>query len=249
MAGFFIISARSKRRSFISLSLALLAALGDAAAASEVALRPFSASYDLYQGGLHLAITDISLQRYDGAWRWVSVTRARGIYRLFTDKRPYVETRFDRFGDEFRVTEILLDKNGGERHEETARFDWEAGRAQVLRKNKRSEIAIDEAVYDYLSIHLLAADSGQSGPGQQNIEFYNRGRLVKSSFVYSGQQAVSIDGKSVQANVYEQVVARSKSKVKYYYDAEHPLLPLRIEKLEAGESPSILALRQVEWGL
>ena len=39
------------------------------------------------------------------------------------------------------------------------------------------------------------------------------------------------------------------AKIKYYYDAENPLLPLRIEKLESGESPSVLSLQKVDWDL
>jgi hypothetical protein len=248
-AGFFTTSKRSMLRSFISLSLLLMASVGGIAAAQDVALKPFTASYDLYRGGMHLAITELSLERREDAWRWVSETRARGIYKLFTDKRPYSETRFARFGDRLLVTEILLDENGGERHEETARFDWASGRLEVLRKNKRSEVELGDAVYDYLSIHLLAATMGQSQMEKSTIDFYRKGKLVKSRFVYSGQQPVSIDGKSIDANVYEQVVSKSKSKIKYYYDAQNPLLPLRIEKLEAGESPSILSLRQVDWRL
>ena len=45
------------------------------------------------------------------------------------------------------------------------------------------------------------------------------------------------------------MIVRSNSKIKYFYDAENPLLPLRIEKLESGESPTVLTLREVEWGL
>ena len=248
-AGFIFTSKHSMLRSFISLSLLLMAAAGGIAAAQDVVLKPFTASYDLYRGGMHLAITQLSLERREEAWRWVSETRARGIYKLFTDKRPYAETRFARVGERLLVTEILLDENGGERHEETARFDWANGRLEVLRKNKRNEVELGDAVYDCLSIHLLAASMGQSQMEKSTIDFYRKGKLVKSRFVYSGQQAVSIDGKSIDANVYEQVVSRSKSKIKYYYDAQNPLLPLRIEKLEAGESPSILSLRQVDWRL
>jgi hypothetical protein len=67
--------------------------------------------------------------------------------------------------------------------------------------------------------------------------------------VYSGEGNVDINGKSIDALVFEQVIVRSNSKIKYYYDANNPLLPLRIEKLESGESPAILSLREVNWDL
>ena len=231
------------------LSLLLLALASAPATAAEVTLRPFSASYDLYQGGMHLAIMDLRLEQQEETWRWVSITRARGVYAFFTDKRPYSETRFERFGDQLLVTEITLGENGGEQPEENARFDWEKGRLKVLRKGKRSELDLRDAVYDYQSINLLAASMGQHQLDKSTIDFYRKGKLVKSRFVFSGQQTVDVGDGSVEANVYEQVVAKSKSKIKYYYDAQRPLLPLRIEKLEAGESPSILSLREVEWGL
>lgn len=241
---------RSKLPFYTSLSLMLLAVLpGPAPEAAEVALRPFSASYDLYQGGMHLAIMDLSLERQQETWRWISITRARGIYALFTDKQPYSETRFTRLGERFMVTEINLGEKGGEQPHENARFDWSEGRLEVLRKGRRSELALGDGVYDYQSIHLLAASMGEEQLGKSTIDFYRKGKLVKSRFVFSGRQTVNVGGESIEANVYEQVVARSNSKIKYFYDAQNPLLPLRIEKLEAGESPSILALREVDWSL
>ncbi|MGD2170796.1 MAG: DUF3108 domain-containing protein [Gammaproteobacteria bacterium] len=241
---------RSKLPSLTRLSLLLIAlASGPAAAAAEVALRPFSASYDLYQGGMHLAIMDLRLERQGEVWRWVSITRARGIYKLFTDKQPYSETRFERFGDQLLTIEITLGENGGEQPEENARFDWEKGRLEVLRKGKSKDLRLHDQVYDYQSIHLLAASMGQQQLDKATIDFYRSGKLVKSRFIFSGRQTVDVGGSSVEANVYEQVLAKSKSKIKYYYDAQKPLLPLRIEKLEAGESPSILSLREVKWGL
>jgi hypothetical protein len=240
---------RSMLRFYIRLSLLLGILSGPMALADEIGLRPFKASYDLYQGGLHLAIMELSLERQQDEWRWVSITRARGVYAMFTRKRPYSETRFARIGENFRVTEISLGENGGERPRENARFDWSKGRIDVLRKGKRSEVALADGVYDYQSIHLLAASMEQQRLDKSTIDFYRKGKLVKSRFVFSGRQNVDIDGKSIEANVYEQVVGSSNSKIKYYYDAQNPLLPLRIEKLEAGESPSILALREVEWKL
>ena len=240
---------RSKLPFPSGLSLLLALAAAPAAAAAEVALRPFSASYDLYQGGMHLAIMDLRLERQGEAWRWVSVTRARGVYAFFTDKQPYSETRFERFGEQLLVTEITLGEKGGEQPEENARFDWEKGRLKVLRKGKSRELDLHDVVYDYQSIHLLAASMGRQQLDKATIDFYRSGNLVKSRFTFSGQQTVDLGDGSIEANVYEQVVARSKSKIKYYYDAQKPLLPLRIEKLEAGESPSILSLREVEWGL
>lgn len=248
MVRFITGNARSMRRSFISLSLALLAFAAGGAAANDVVLKPFHASYDVYRGGMHLGVSELSLEQNDNGWRWVFVTRARGIYKLFTDKQPYSETHFRRFDNSFLVTEMKLGDHGGEQPYEIAHFDWIKSRLDVTRKNKHSEVKLGDEVYDYLSIHLLAASMGESQLKRPVIEFYRKGKLIQSRFVYSGRQTVKIGDQSIDANVYEQVVAHSRSKIKYYYDVQNPLLPLRIEKLEAGESPQIMALREVEWG-
>jgi hypothetical protein len=233
----------------LRLSLLLLIALGQPCAAAEISLRPFNASYNLYKGGMHIAITELKLERAGEHWRWSSLTKARGIYAWFTDKQPYTETSFNQVDNEVRLREILVADRGKNGRFESARFDWAKGEIDVLRKGKRRQVQLVDPVYDYQSIHLLAATMGQKQLTRATLDFYRKGKLVKSRFVYSGQGRVDVNGSSIDANVYEQMIVKSNSKIKYYYDADNPLLPLRIEKLESGESPAILTLHQVDWGL
>lgn len=239
----------SKNRFSSTLSLLLLLAFSPTGFALEIPLQPFNASYNLYKGGMNIAIAEIRLERSGEHWRWSSLTKARGIYKWFTSKQPYTETSFSRIENGFRLSEILIADRGKKKSLESARFDWIKGELEVMRKGKRRQLQLADGVYDYQSIHLLAAAMGQQQLKATTVDFYRKGKLVKSRLVYSGQQAVEVNGKSVQANVYEQVVARSNSKIKYYYDVDNPLLPLRIERLESGESPAVLTLRQVAWDL
>ncbi len=67
--------------------------------------------------------------------------------------------------------------------------------------------------------------------------------------VYAGDGSVRVGDKTRPAHIFEQILLRSNSRIKYYYDAERPLLPLRIERLEAGESPAIMTLESADWSL
>ena len=98
----------SKNRFGITLKLLLLASLAPPCLAAELVLRPFSASYDLYQGGMHIAVTSLSLQRSGEQWRWTSHTAARGIFSWFTSKQPYTETTFTHSDNEIQLNEILI---------------------------------------------------------------------------------------------------------------------------------------------
>ena len=240
---------RSKLLSAFSLSLAMLLAAALAPlAAAESGLRPYRATYDLYHGGMHVGITELTLQRRDQQWSWRALTRARGIYRIFTKKKPFSETLFNLDGDALQLREIRLSDYGDERHYETARFDWNDGRMEVLRKGKRWEVDLVDGVYDYQSIHLLASEMRRAQQKTSTVDFYRKGKLVKSRVVYSGRETVNLDGKKLDAEVFEQVVNRSSGKVKYFYDAENLLLPLRIERLKSGKSPTVMTLREVVWG-
>ena len=59
---------------------------------------------------------------------------------------------------------------------------------------------------------------------------------------------MTFEDRKIEADVYQLKVSRSSGKVLYFYDAENPLLPLRVERFEPDENPSIMTLRKVDWG-
>ena len=231
-----------------SLSLLLLICAAGANAA-EIPMRSFSASYSLYKGGMHVANTEMKLQRAGEYWRWSSLTTPRGVYALLTRKRPYTETSFRQHDNGFRLHQIRISDTGKDGQKESARFDWDKGEMAVLRKGKHRQVRLAEDVYDYQSIHLLALSMDLQGKSKTTVDFYRKGKLVKSRFVFSGREQIDLNGESTGANVYQQVVDKSDAKVKYFYDIDNPLLPLRVESREDGESPAILILREVTWDL
>jgi hypothetical protein len=229
--------------------LLLALALVSQGLAAEVPLRSFSASYDLYQGGMHIAEAELSLQNSNDLWRWRMSSRSRGIYSLFINSTPYSETTFTQNSSDIRLQQILVTDAANKNKNESANFDWNSGTIAVLRRGKQKQLPLADSVYDYQSIHLLTAGMQLSQKESATVDFYVKGRLVKSRIVYGGEGKVKIGARSLDAIIFEQVMVRSNSKIRYYYDADNPLLPLRIEKLESGESPSVLQLREVEWDL
>ncbi len=240
----------SNRCSFpISCLLLLIALSGSGAIAAEVPLRGFTASYDLYQGGMHIATARLSLEPSGEAWRYVMSSRARGVYAWFIDKKPRTETHFRLADDQVQLQQIIVSDNADGRPRESATFDWNKREIDVMRKKKRKRVPFSDSVYDYQSIHLLAASMRQRQEQTATVDFYRKGSLVKSRLVYTGDGTVAVDGRNRGAKIFDQLLGRSQSKVRYYYDVDNPLLPLRIEKLESGESPAVMTLRDVEWAL
>ncbi|MDH3633764.1 MAG: DUF3108 domain-containing protein [Gammaproteobacteria bacterium] len=238
----------SQSSSIASLLLLILLLISPGSSA-EVPLRSFNASYDLYQGGMHIATAELSLQDSDGLWRWRMSTRSRGIYSLFINSSPYSETTFTQDNNDIQLQRILVTDAADEKKNESANFDWSKGTIAVLRRGKQKQLPLDANVYDYHSVHLLTAAMQLRQQENTTVDFYVKGKLVKSRIVYGGTGKVNINGESIDAVIYKQMIVRSNSRIKYYYDAANPLLPLRIEKLESGESQSVLSLQKVDWDL
>ncbi len=238
---------------FLSILSLLFLAIGaiSPGLSAEVPLRAFSASYDLHKNGMHVAVSELSLQRVAELWRWRMVTRPRGIYAMFVDSEPSSETTFSRSGGDVRLQQIMITDLADKKKIESASFDWHKGNIRVLRKGKRKRLSLNQGVYDYHSIHLLAAAMLARQQNKINLNFYRKGKLYNSSLVYSGKGKISINGKLIEATIFEQVMGKSKARIKYYYDAVNSMLPLRIEKYESGSDSSevTLTLRQVDWTL
>ncbi len=239
---------RLKSHLNLSISLALLLLVLPASVMAD-SLRAFSASYSLYRGGLHIANSELKLERAGNSWRLSMSTEARGIFSWFNRAQAISETTFRQDENHIRLQRITIFDSTNKKKFESADFDWENGQLDVLRKGKQKQLPLRNDVYDFQSIHLLAASMWQQQLNNITIDFYHKGKLIKSRFVYSGKGLVNVDGRKIESNIYEQVITRSNAKIKYYYDAEHPMIPLRIETLESGESPSIMTIQTVDWSL
>jgi len=231
--------------SLILLSLSLVSP----GLAAEVPLRSFIANYDLHKGSMHIAVSEVSLQQINRLWRWRATTTARGIYAWFIDNEPFSETSFIQANDEMKIQQILHADPGDPEKNESASFDWARGNVDVLRKGEHKQLMLDREVYDYQSIHLLAVSIRLQQLNEATVDFYRKGKITRSTLVYSGKGNIDVNGKAVAAEIFEQIIGKSKTKMKYYYAAATPLLPIRVEKLKPGKSPVTLTLRKVNWDL
>ena len=104
-------------------------------------------------------------------------------------------------------------------------------------------------MYDWLTIHWLAADLMLSDRDSARFRLYRKGRLLLSSLDYLGLQTITVGERQTEARVYEHTVSGKTVRLRYFYAADNPLLPLRIEKMESGDTPAVLQLESVDWRL
>ena len=233
--------------SYLIASL-LLASLLASTAQAEVPLRAFHATYALEKSNLSLATAELSLAPQGDQWRWRLLTRARGIYAMFTRKRPFAETLFRQADGDLLLQSILITEGPDDRKPEIARFDWESRQMQVERKGRQNTRALPGSVHDYQSIHLVSADMQLRDQQQRDLYFYRKGKIIDTRLTYIGDKSIEIGGKTVETRAYQQSFTRTKTVINYYYATDNPLLPLLIERLEEDESPAVLTLTSVKWG-
>lgn len=215
--------------------------------ANGVKLQAFEADYSLHIEGLHVGNSKITLAQSDNLWQWQTISKPRGVYKILSDKNPYSETRFALVDGRHLIQRLLLSDEGNKNFHETAHFDWQTRKAQVLRDKVTSVLTVDEDIYDYNSINWLAANMMNTGKTEQTVDFYIKGQIVKSIVKRLDNQDLKAAGQTISAWVYEQTTEINESRFKYYFDPAKPLLPIKIEKLKPDRKTSILLLKSATW--
>jgi len=215
--------------------------------AADIALTSYQASYALYRGGLNVASSELSLEQTGRYWRWRQTSKPKGIYALFSNNNLYAETTLLRLEDQYKIHNILLSDEGDDKRYENARFDWNNQQIDVQYKGKRYFETTPGEVYDSHSIHLLTAHMLKHKIQESDFYYYRKGKLAKSHLKRTGKSTLEINKKIIKVLVFEQTTEGSRSKMKYFYDPEKPLLPIKIERTKPEKKTTIMLLRSVEW--
>lgn len=216
-----------------------------AALAQTTTILPYQASYGLYRNGIQLGTTELSLEREDKQWRWLQTSKAKGIYTLFTRKKPSAETRFSRLNGKYRLQSVLLTDEADSEEIEMARFDWNNRVANVLRKKKQRKLGLTSDVYSHQSVHLLSAEMLAGKIEQRAFYLYYKGRLVTSDLKYIGTEILEFAGRSIETKVIEHTIAGSDTRLKYYYDLDNPLAPIKLETSQDDKKTIIMLLKDL----
>ena len=229
-------------RSFL---LGLLIILSSASFADAQTVTAFSATYSLHKGGLQLGEADLSMEQADTNMRWQLSSRATGMYALLTNKEPYSESILKSSGNDYQLASITVSGNRKNQPTESARFNWSEKKLEVQRKSKSKVLTLKNRVFDYLSIHWLSAQMTLNAGSKTEIDFYRKGKLVKSTLKLIGMSKINTKDKRLSVRLYEQSFKKSKTTYQYYYDLKNPLLPIKIERIKPGKDSTIMLFKHL----
>ena len=208
------------------------------AVSAEVPLTAFEANYKLYYGKMKAANARLTMAQTGDDWRWFLLTRPKGLLSLLTSKEPYSETLFTRIDGNHRIQQLTIAEDGeNDKQLETAKFDWNARQVEMLREGVTSTAPLGDDVYDHLSIHLFSAKMLDENLQQASVDFYYKGRVVKSELNQLEKTSITINDNEIDVMVIGQSVEGSSTTYKYYYDPDTPFIPMKIISGKPDKNP------------
>jgi len=215
--------------------------------ASEISLTPYQARYNLYRGSLNVANSELFLEKIGHYWRWRQISKPKGIYTLFSDNNLYAETTLLKFDNQYKIHNILITDEGDNNRYENARFNWDSKKVDIQYKNNRYPETLPGEVFDLHSIHLATARMLKQKLPESDFYFYRKGKLTKSHLIQAGETALEVNHKPINVLIFEQTIEGSSSKMKYFYDPDRPLLPIKVERIKPDKKTTTMLLKSVEW--
>lgn len=235
-----------KRHCYLFLLVAILLLPLQSAKADDDLFSAFQARYDLFKNDRQIGETILEAEKSDGRIRWQSTTIPSGLLALITSQQPYSESILIRTKGDYRLSSVRISTGIKESPEEIAEFDWQQSLLSARRKSKQVKLPLTGEVYDYLSIHWLAAQMSLADADQYKLTFYRSGKLMRSKLVRTGIESLEIGGKSVEATVYEQSFEGSSRRLTYHYGQKNRWLPLRIQRNRKSKKTIVMLLKSLE---
>ncbi len=209
-------------------------------------LKAFRANYDLFKNEKQVGETILQVEKSDSRLRWQVTVKPSGLYALVINKQPYSESIFIRDTGDYRLSSLRISTGINDVPMEVADFDWQQSLLTATRKKKQVKLRLTSDVYDYLSIHWLAAQLSLADADRYELSFYRSGKLMNSTLTRKASESLKIGDNTVQTTVIEQTFDGSSRRLRYHYSQENLWLPIRIERNKKGKKTTVMLLKSLE---
>ncbi len=194
----------------------------------------------MFRGNSYIADSRLTLKNEQGEWIWRMDTKARGIYKWLTRKRPFIETRMQKIGG--NKLRLLLETSGDYPDKLPKRSSWFDHKGELIYSMKGDTIkkqALPQDVYNFHSIHLLYPQMHQQNESNKTINFFKKGKLIESTLTLEKEVELKDRKKHLQVDKLTQKFSGSKKYFIYYYHG-NTLAPLKIEQINPGKDSSVM---------
>ena len=230
-----------------SKAVALIAVwVGLLFAGPAVALEPFVAKYQVFNGGKRLGEATMQLVR-DGEARWrieLDMRGSRGLAGLAAANAQQ-STVFDTVGETYRpLSQSTMRKAALQGRRATAEYDWKRGVASWagdVKPERAGPIKLQVGDIDALLVNLAVVRDLKAGK-PLDYRMVDDGRVRQLRYTVAGKERIDVGGKSQQAS---KLISSQDDKQTLVWIVEGMPVPVRILQREKGVDASDLRLTQV----
>lgn len=226
----------------ISFKILIIPALVYCSNAFAQQLEPFDVHYQVFRNGTHMADASYKLSNRHGLWTWRMEMQPRGLYQLFTRKKPFTETQA-------LITENglkLISETAGDYQNRPARkaswIDHDQLRIYYASDKGQNKLAFSGDLYNHDTIHLLTSGFKQAQNDAVQTSLYHQGKIQEAGIDYQLDISETFKNISISGNQITVRLDNSGKSMKYLYD-ETSLAPLKIEQ-QNKDDEKIVMIRQ-----
>ena len=233
---------------YVAAGVTAGAAAGIVHAADE--LPGYDAIYEVYDRGRAVGEAEFSVTLLDagrGVYEFRSVSRVRGLYRLFVP-RPVEELSVFVLEDGGirPLTYSLQDGTRRERNSFSIEFDWERGRAAIATGETLLEPQLPPGTLDRGSLHVALLLLGDDFSAQQVILLDMEGPETHELRADGEETLDTPLGPVPTRKLIQQRLGSSRS-TRIWLAPDLRGLPVRIERQRNGETRAAFQLEEVRW--
>lgn len=230
------------------LCVAAGVATGSAHAADEVP--GYDAVYEVYNRGRAVGNAEFSVTLLDagrGIYEFRSVSRVRGLYRLFVPSPVEELSVFVLEGGQIRpLTYALHDGTRRDRNSYNIEFDWERGHAAITAGETRLEPLLLPGTLDRGSLHVALMLLGDDFSTEQ-VTLLDMDGPETHELRADGEETLDTPLGPVLTRKLIQQRLGSSRRTLVWLAPDLRTLPVRIERQNDGETRAAFQLESVRW--
>jgi hypothetical protein len=190
----------------------------------------------VYRNNQRVATALFKFSEQNQAWVWHMNTRPVAPYKWLTRKKPFAETRMLETNSGLQLSQESNGDYEDAPATENTWFDQDKAIIYYTSGEKKRQLNLPDKLYNTQSVHLLVPFMKQQGLNELDINYYVKGKLIKSSLTLESGLKLSRGSSVFVVDKFSQQLEKKDYRMVYYYDG-NSLAPLKIEQLKFnGES-------------
>ena len=237
-----------KIKFFIFITLLLLVTKANLAAENKISIPPlFTAHFELYKNGLHVADTTYQLSKKDNIFFFRSTINVTGLLSLFSDDKIIEKSSFKITDNEFNLINYQFIQSGKTQLSIHSTVDTKQKAISTTINNEAPLLKrFIKQPWDKLSILLALMTSVKDQKETVSFNVLDRNDIKPYDFTYAGSQEIELGEDEWKLAVLWKRQDDTKETI-FFLDPEAYFIPLKIEQFKNHTLNATLLLSGLTW--